>query len=243
MKHLKSLTLFICLLTLSACSSVPLGTLAKLSQLDPLSSDPEQIRIALVADRALRFDDNAAQLAFGYKTEDKNQTIHTLMPVKLSTQSSSTDGGLRQQPQNQHSQHQHSKYHRGQPQTDIELEANQRISLFYLNQTQADKMRQAQSAIRGLKQAGVEGEGYLSISVTMACFENPLSENGTSETQTSQPQTSQSQASQLQTLETLNADLYMQFEQQGDFLLLQSDLDLIEVAKQAGTYEQWQSCE
>ena len=241
MKHLKSLTLLICLLTLSACSSVPIGTLAKLSQLDPLSSDPEQIRIALVADRALRFDDNAAQLAFGYKTEAKNQTIHTLMPVKLSTQSSSTDDGPHQQPQ-------HSQYHRGQPQPDIELKANQRISLFYLDKTQADKMRQAQSAISGLKQAGVEGEGYLSISVTMACFENPLSESSTSETQTSQPQTSQpqtsqSQISQPQTLETLNADLYMQFEQQGDFLLLQSGLDLVEVAKQAGTYEQWQSCE
>lgn len=183
---------FILLIIISGCSGVPISSIVQLSRLDPLTTDPQQIRIGLVADQSLHFDDHAAHLSFGYATQNPDLSVGVQLPVKRSVL--------------------HDTRALTQP-----LKPEQRFSIFYLDPIQSKIMRRAQAEILRLKEKEVDGEGYLSVNVTMACFDRPAPIE-------------------------LIADIYMQFAKGGDFVLLQPEVDLIEIAKSAGVYDQWKAC-
>lgn len=75
MLHLTALTYRIACLALVAllsvaCTGVPISSMYSLSKIDPMKTDPEQIRVAIRVDDSVNAAHGSAQISMGYKAED-----------------------------------------------------------------------------------------------------------------------------------------------------------------------------
>ena len=57
-------------LLLVACTSVPISSMYSLSKIDPMKTDPEQIRVAIRVDESVNAEHGSAQITIGYQAED-----------------------------------------------------------------------------------------------------------------------------------------------------------------------------
>lgn len=69
--------------TLQSCSTVPIMSMYKLSQLDPLSADPQQIRIAVRTSAVLSIQKGGVQMNIGYQADDNSLIIDDLYLVEI----------------------------------------------------------------------------------------------------------------------------------------------------------------
>jgi len=53
-----------------ACTSVPISSMYSLSKIDPMKTDPEQIRVAIRVNESVNAAHGSAQITIGYKAED-----------------------------------------------------------------------------------------------------------------------------------------------------------------------------
>ena len=53
-----------------ACTAIPISGMYSLSQIEPLQTDPEQIRVAIRVEESVNATYGSAQIAMGYKAED-----------------------------------------------------------------------------------------------------------------------------------------------------------------------------
>ena len=53
-----------------ACTSVPISSMYSLSKMDPMRTDPEQIRVAIRVNESVNVSRGRAQIAIGYKADD-----------------------------------------------------------------------------------------------------------------------------------------------------------------------------
>lgn len=56
---------FSLLVTLSGCSSIPIFSMVKLSQLDPFAMDPNQVKIAVISHKAMRVQKGDVRMSLG----------------------------------------------------------------------------------------------------------------------------------------------------------------------------------
>ena len=110
-------------------------------------------------------------------------------------------------------------------QTDPKIEILQQhkresesITLFYLAPAAAERMRKTQNRIRAIRKSGIEGTGSLSISINTACFEEKKPTS-------------------------LTASIFVKFDNEQGYILMNKDLDLFEVAEKADRGEFWVECE
>ena len=145
-------TILIFALFLTGCASVPLGTIWKMRNFDPLSAEPSLIRFAVVTDKRVMLSDGSTSMNLSYQSSLPEHTFsHTAV---ASIKNNAPIDSIAQ-----------------------ELEPNQKITLFYLDKKDADALRLAQSKLRNIKAQNVEGEGSLSISVTQGCVPSELLES------------------------------------------------------------------
>lgn len=139
--------LCICIL-ITACTSVPLSTMWKLRNFDPLQTDPSQMRIAVITDKIVQLKDDAVTIELSFASVLPQHTFKNISNAIVKTNSTVQE-------------------------LDSKLTDNQRITLFYLDKKTADEMRLAQNRIRIIRQNDIEGQGSFSVSVNTGCFEGP----------------------------------------------------------------------
>lgn len=130
---------------LTACTSVPLSTIWKLRNFDPLEANPSFIRIAVITDQAVQLKDNAVSIELGFDSDFPEHNFHNISHATVETNASVEE-------------------------LNKLVADNQRITLFYLDTENAHTMRLAQNRIRIIKQNELEGEGSFSLSVHTGCF-------------------------------------------------------------------------
>ncbi|MBL4672273.1 MAG: hypothetical protein JKX81_08415 [Arenicella sp.] len=143
-----SVLALLCLTFLCACTSVPLSTIWKLRNFDPLDANPNEIRIAVITDQIIQLEDESVSLQLGFSSADRNHDFSTM--AKATVKANATVGQLQQY-----------------------VEGEQRITLFYLADSAADAIRLAQNRLRIIKQNDIQGNGSLTINVHMGCFNGP----------------------------------------------------------------------
>ncbi|MEM7733085.1 MAG: hypothetical protein AAF280_09915 [Pseudomonadota bacterium] len=138
---LKSIVLaLLILLSLIACSSVTPAGLIAASRLDPLDSDANQIAIAVGVPNGLQLSDGDAQFQISFQSAA--QAIVQTVPLRIRYATSTG------------------------PAPDDE---SQTVYVADFSPENAAIITSAQSRIKALKAAGVDGKGSISISVVGGC--------------------------------------------------------------------------
>lgn len=191
MMHAKRIATFSLLLLITACVSMPLGSMWKLRNLDVLSTDPAELRIAVITDKLVQLQDGSTTLAIGFSSELAEHTFNEtlLATIKANAQVSALSR---------------------------EIQANQALTLFYLAEPEAEKLRLAQNRIQAIRDQGIDGNGSLSIGIRTGCFAEP-------------PPNS------------LTANIFAQFDAAQGYIKMQSDLDLMDIARRANQ-DIWVQC-
>jgi hypothetical protein len=143
-----SVLALLCLTFLSACSSVPLSTIWKLRNFDPLDANPKEIRIAVITDQIIQLEDESVSMQLGFSSADSGHDFSTM--AKATVKANAIVDQLQQY-----------------------VEGKQRVTLFYLADNAADAIELAQHRLRIIKQNEIQGSGSLAISVHMGCFNGP----------------------------------------------------------------------
>ena len=147
---LRILRRFLAILGLSiflvACAGMPISSMFKLRNLNPLETNPADIRIAIITHKAVTFSDGATSLSIEFESEIAEHNFLNVYKASLET---NPPVNILQE-------------HRGD---------NENITLFYLAPDAAAGMQQTQNRIKTIRQADIEGSGSLSISINTACFQ------------------------------------------------------------------------
>ncbi len=148
MNKLKLSTIICITVILTACTSLPLNTMWKLRNFDPLQADPSQMRIAVITDKIVQLKDDAVTIQLSFTSDDPEHTFKNTSHASVKTNTTVQE-------------------------LDSKLSDNERITLFYLDKEAAEQMRLAQNRIRIIKQNKIKGDGSLSVNVNTGCFDGP----------------------------------------------------------------------
>lgn len=141
------------LLTLSACSSIPIFSMVKLSQLDPFQMDPNQIKIAVITHNALEVKKGDVTMSLGYTAADNSLIIEDIYLVEVSGPDF-VDSELAKQ-----------------------LDDNERLTIMHLSPADAQQLRDSQRLISQHQQSGEKGQGSFSVGINGSCTTNSLPED------------------------------------------------------------------
>ena len=127
------------------CANVPLATMWKMRNFDPLNTDPAKLRFAVISNQQVKLSDGSTSMTLSFEAEDPAHSFsHTAI-------ASITD-------------------HANIESLVSQLEQDQKITSFHLKPDDANALRLAQSKIRNIKNQDIPGNGSLSISVTHGCL-------------------------------------------------------------------------
>jgi len=77
---LKRTSLLLCLVFLTACTSVPISTMWKLRNFNPLEADPGAIRIAVISNKIVQLKDGSVSIELGFSAS--KATVKTNSNIK-----------------------------------------------------------------------------------------------------------------------------------------------------------------
>ena len=150
--NLKSNVVGLLMLTLilTGCTSIPLMSMVKLGQLDPLTADPTLIRIAIRTTKAVGLQKGDVRMNLNYVADDNSLVIDDLYLVEVRHDSilSKTliDG----------------------------LEKHEAVTIMHLAPSDARQMRQTQKLIAHRKANDLEGSGGFGVSINSSCLHGDL---------------------------------------------------------------------
>ncbi len=121
--RLYKITTVLLLVLLGACTSVPLTTMWKLRNFDPLQADPSSIQIAVITDQIVQLEDDAVSLEISFRSDQSEYNFSSVSNATVKPNSLINE-------LNKH------------------VAQHQRISLFYLDDDAAHKMRLSQNRIQ-----------------------------------------------------------------------------------------------
>lgn len=122
----------------------------KLSQLDPLTADPAQIKVAIKTDKAILIKDGAVEIKLGYQSDDDTIDIDDAYKVHIDHRSPLA----------------HSLFD--------QINTNENITVLSLTEVDAKQFRQNQQIISAHKAQDKEGKGFFSLSLNNLCLPTPL---------------------------------------------------------------------
>lgn len=132
-------------LTLAACSGVPLTSYGKLARLDPMSTEPRDLRVAVMTTDAVDLTPGQVTLLMSYQAEDGSlHEEHTLVVLPDDSEVFS-------------------------PRLTRDLEPGHVVDTSELSEADADTMRGFQQRVRDFKAGDWEGAGSLTVSVNGFC--------------------------------------------------------------------------
>lgn len=143
-----------CVVLLSACTSMPLKTMYKMSQFSPMDIEPQGLRLAVRTDQGIQLKKGAVTISFGFESvgseslpavkEDHRFQVMILPDVKAGFS----------------------------PILFEDIEDKESVTVMQLSEQDAQTMAQAQALIRQYKAADVETKGYFSLGLEGKCFGN-----------------------------------------------------------------------
>jgi len=153
MNRFKTISLLVlATILLESCAGIPLMTAYKLRNLDPLTTDPANVRIAVITDKSIELTDGSAVLELGFTAENPELSLNDRYETMISSHSDP----------------------RVISNKISALGNNQHLILFELSPTDARAMRSMQEKIEQYRQNEVQGNGSLSVSITSGCFEKDV---------------------------------------------------------------------
>lgn len=143
----------ILLLYLSGCSSVPIFSMVRLSQLDPFTMDPNQVEIAVITHKALQVKKGDVRMSLGYRAEDDSLVIQDVYLVEVKGPNY-LDKDLANQ-----------------------LEEDQTLTIMHLSEADANQLRESQRLISQHQRSKEKGEGSFGVGVNGSCVHKSLPED------------------------------------------------------------------
>ena len=70
-------------LFLVGCTSMPISTMYKLSRMDPMEADPEQIKVAIRADNGIGIREGGANIELSFEAEDDSLNISETFIIEI----------------------------------------------------------------------------------------------------------------------------------------------------------------
>lgn len=146
MKRILRATAAVYCLTLGACSGLTPGGLIAVSRLDPLTTPPSEMGVAVGVPATLRLADGDARLRIAFFAEGASATplVDATAPLLFAPNTAIA------------------------PQPNA---ANETVYVGMFSKSGAGRIAAAQQEIRDLRAAGSKGKGSLSVSVEGGCFE------------------------------------------------------------------------
>lgn len=178
MKQLQVI-LLLCLLT--ACANTPISSMWKLRNFDPLQANPSSIRLAVITNQIVILEDNSTTLGLAFSSEHPEHSFADTFYATV-------------------------KPNAKVPELEHDKGINENITLFYLDETTANRMRLLQNRIKIIKEQNIKGEGSLSVNINTACFNGPKPDE-------------------------LDATIYARFSSEQGYIKLSSGIDLLAEAE------------
>ena len=135
-----------------ACTGVPISSMYSLSKIDPLKTDPEQIRVAIRVHDSVNTARGSAQITIGFKAEDGSIDEEHEFDVQLTRAQSLT------------------------PALTKGLLPDERVTVMSLSAEDAHTMRNFQQRLYQYKvtNGNDAGEGSFGLHVKILCLDNAL---------------------------------------------------------------------
>jgi hypothetical protein len=136
--------------TLQGCSTIPIMSMYKLSQLDPLSADPQQIRIAVRTSKVFSVQKGDVRMSIGYQADDNSLIIDDLYLVEV--------------------------IHGGYLQKELleDLQDNEAVTIMHLSVSDATQMHVTQKLIANRNANGLKGKGSFGVGIDASCLSSAL---------------------------------------------------------------------
>lgn len=149
-KTIKYLSTILLATSLFSCTSMSLTGMYKLSQMDPLTADPTQIRVAIKTDNSITVKDGDAQIKFAYTSEDKSISIDDIYYVAI------------------------DRNNKVSTYLFDDIKPTDTVTILSLTASDAMKLQQNQRIILNHKNQDRKGTGSLSIGLEDFCLPKPL---------------------------------------------------------------------
>ncbi|MAF75492.1 MAG: hypothetical protein CMF17_06485 [Idiomarinaceae bacterium] len=146
MNNLKTFLLVGMVSLVSACSSIPLSTMVKLMDLNPLEADPNQIIVAVKSPDGVSVNDGDVVLDFSFRTGEPESSFKHTFPVIVDS-----DYAL-------------------SAELKDELENDEQFTVMRLSAADAQRMKNGQKTIREYRSQHEEGgAGSINVRLISAC--------------------------------------------------------------------------
>jgi hypothetical protein len=133
-----------------ACTSVPISSMYSLSKLDPMKTDPEQIRVAIRVNESVNAAHGSAQITIGFKSEDDGINEELKFDVQLTSAQTLTP-----------------KLTRG-------MLPGEQVTVMSLSAEDARSMQDLQQRLYTYKAADINGEGSFGLRFGELCLDKEL---------------------------------------------------------------------
>ena len=149
---IKTFSLAVWVLITVGCTSMSLTGLYRLSQLDPLTADPSQIKVAIKTDRIIEVKDGAAHINFSYKSNDGSIDISDNFYVVIDRNNTSAQLLF------------------------DDIKSTDTITVLSLTSKDGEKFQQNQRIVAKHKQEDKKGTGSFGIGLDEFCLPDPMPE-------------------------------------------------------------------
>jgi len=133
-----------------ACTAIPISSMYSLSKIDPMRTDPQQIRVAIRVDESVNASRGSAQIFMAYKAEDHNIDEQHEFDVQLTATQTLT------------------------PNLTSGLRPGEKVTVMSLSAKDARTMRALQQRLYKHQATGGDGEGSFALKMGELCLDKEL---------------------------------------------------------------------
>ncbi|RUO31873.1 hypothetical protein CWE12_02430 [Aliidiomarina sedimenti] len=151
MKNNKMLLLIGALVVLTACSSIPLGTMIKMVRLNPLDMDPQQLVVAVKTPEGLKVREGDVVIDFSFRTDDPDVSFDHQFPVVINDDYAVPESLTK------------------------DLDDDESITVMQLSEDDALTMYNAQQAVKEYRRNHEGGAGNIDLRLVSACRDENFS--------------------------------------------------------------------
>lgn len=133
-----------------ACTSMPISSMYNLSKIDPMKTDPEQIRVAIRVNESVNAARSSAQITIGYKAEDGSIDEEHEFDVQLTSAQTLT------------------------PSLTKGMQPGEKVTVMSLSPKDARTMKELQQRLYKYKAIDGDGNGSFGLSLQEFCLDEDL---------------------------------------------------------------------
>lgn len=154
MKKIRIFVVLSVFILLSACTSIPLGSMIKMVKLNPLDMDPQQMVVAIRTPQGIMVRDGDVVVNFNFRADDPDLSFHHQYPVLVNDEYIIPDSLKK------------------------DLRGNESITIMQLSEEDAFAMYNSQQVVKEYRQNDVSGAGNINVQLISACRDNHFAWGG-----------------------------------------------------------------